>query len=215
MNPFKQIKNITPVLVMAYAATTVILSLVIFVGIENGIELDHFTQDPTTVMDAPFYLGFFSYVGILFWCAAAALCFFTRSMITGRSSKENSLRLFLLCSGLITCLFLLDDLFLLHEVVFPDYFHIPEIGVYLIYSNVIVFYMVYFRSQLLDSEFLILGLSYFMIAVSQFVDLIPMPIPEDSFLEDAVKLFGVVSWLTYYARYCRNVMRKLVSNNAG
>ena len=211
LDPIKQIKAITPVMVMAFAATTAILSLVIFLGIENGIELDHFTQDPSAIMDAPFYLGFFSYIGILFWCAAAALCFFTRALISNNSEEDNTQRQFLLFSGLITCLFLLDDLFLLHEVVFPEYFFIPEVGVYLIYSNAIVFYMVLFRNVLLNSEYLILGLSFFMIGTSQFVDMIPMPIPEDSFLEDAVKLFGVVSWLTYYARYCRNIVRQLLS----
>ncbi len=213
MNPFNQLKNITPVLVVAYAATTAILSLVIYLGIENGIELDHFTQDPSTIMNAPFYLGFFSYVGILFWCAAAALCFFTRAMIGTNTRKKINHRNFLLFSGLITCLFLLDDLFLLHEEVFPKYLMIPENIVYLIYVNAIIFYMVFFRNQLMDSEYVILAISFFLIGTSQFVDLIPMPIPEDSFLEDAVKLFGVVSWFTYYARYCRKRTRELITSN--
>lgn len=211
MDLLRQVRNITPVMVMAFAATTAILSLVIFAGIEKDVPLDHFTQDPAAIMEAPFYLGLFSYIGILMWCAAAALCFFTRYMVKPDTTENRQLRSFLLFSGLITCLFLLDDLFLLHEVVLPEYLHIPEVGVYLIYSNVIVFYMVLFRNILLRSEFLILGLSFFMIGTSQFVDLIPMPIPEDSFLEDAVKLFGVVSWLTYYARYCRNVVNGILT----
>jgi hypothetical protein len=211
MDIIRQLRNITPVLVMAFAATTAILSLVIFVGIEKDVPLDHFTQDPAAIMNAPFYLGLFSYIGILMWCAAAALCFFTMYMVKPANQEKRQQRSFLLFSGLITCLFLLDDLFLLHEVVFPVYLHIPEVGVYLIYSNAIVFYMVLFRNILLRTEFLILGLSFFMIGTSQFVDLVPMPIPEDSFLEDAVKLFGVVSWLTYYARYCRNVVNDILA----
>jgi hypothetical protein len=73
MNISQQFRRVAPILVMVYAFTTAILSIVIFLGIENEIELDHFTQDPAAIMDTPFYLGFFSYIGILFWCGAAMI----------------------------------------------------------------------------------------------------------------------------------------------
>ena len=95
-----------------------------------------------------------------------------------------------------------DDLFLLHEIVFPDYFNIPKNVVYLIYINILIVYVVLFRSELMDSEYLVLVVGAALIGISQFVDSLPMPIPEDSFLEDAVKLFGIVTWFTYYMRYC-------------
>jgi hypothetical protein len=207
MHPSRQFRNIAPLLVMVFASTTAVLSVVIFLGIENKIELDHFTQDPASIMNTPFYLGFFSYIGILFWCGAAAVCFFTRYIMP--STEENRRKKqFLLYSGLITCLFLFDDLFLLHEEVFPEYFFLPENMVYLIYVNAILFYMILFRNELLQSEYLVLLLAFGLIGISQFVDSVPMPIPEDSFLEDAVKLFGVMSWFTYYVRYCVQIVRQ-------
>lgn len=194
-------------MVMLYAFTTAVLTIVIFVGIENGIELDHFTQDPSTIMNAPFYLGFFSYVGILFWAGSATLCFFTRYMLP-RSESLAEVKRFLLASGLLTLLMMTDDLFLLHEDVFPNYLHIQEGIVYIIYVNLFIYYIFYFREELLRSEFLVLGLAYAMIGTSQFVDELPMPIPEDSFLEDAVKLFGIMTWFIYYTRYCVFALRK-------
>jgi len=202
-----QFRNVAPVMVMLYAFTTAVLTIVIFVGIENGIELDHFTQDPSTIMNAPFYLGFFSYVGILFWAGAATLCFFTRYMLPS-SESLNEVKSFLLASGLLTLLMMTDDLFLLHEDVFPNYLHIQEGIVYIIYVNLFIYYIFYFREELLRSEFLVLGLAFAMIGTSQFVDELPMPIPEDSFLEDAVKLFGIMTWFIYYTRYCVFALRK-------
>src|SRR5688572_9202833 len=159
MHPSRQFRNIAPLLVMVFASTTAVLSVVIFLGIENKIALDHFTQDPASIMNTPFYLGFFSYIGILFWCGAAAVCFFTRYIMP--STEENRRKKqFLLYSGLITCLFLFDDLFLLHEEVFPEYFFLPENMVYLIYVNAILFYMILFRNELLQSEYLVLLLAF-------------------------------------------------------
>ena len=198
----QQIRNAAPILVMVYALTTAILSIVIFLGIEHNVELDHFTQDPASIMETPFYLGFFSYIGILFWCAAATICFFMYFIIDSDTLVLKRRKQFLLCSGLISCLLMFDDLFLLHEIVFPDYFMIPKNVVYLLYINIIIVYVVLFRIELMDSEYMLLIIAFGLLGISQFVDSLPMPIPEDSFLEDAVKLFGIVTWFTYYMRFC-------------
>ncbi len=195
-----QLRVSAPVLVMVYAFTTAILSIVIFLGIEHNIELDHFTQDPATIMSTPFYLGFFSYVGILFWCAAAVICFYTRAILP-ETTENSRLRSFMLYSGLVTSLLMLDDLFLLHELVLPEIFLLPEEVVYLLYLNILLVYAVLFRAEIQKSEYIVLVIAAGMIGASQFVDSIPMPLPEDSFLEDAVKLFGIVTWFTYFARY--------------
>jgi hypothetical protein len=188
MNISQQFRRVAPILVMVYAFTTAILSIVIFLGIENEIELDHFTQDPAAIMDTPFYLGFFSYIGILFWCGAAMICFFAHQLLPRSQENKRSIS-FLLYSGLISTLLMFDDLFLLHELVLPEYFYLPKNIVYLIYVNLIVFYLVLFRAELMETEFIVLVIASVLIGSSQFVDLLPMPIPEDSFLEDAVKLF--------------------------
>lgn len=201
MNIQNQLKNAAPILVMVYAFTTAVLSIVILLGIEHNIELDHFTQDPASIMNTPFYLGFFSYIGILFWCGSAMLCFYSNQLLAGKKNNDR-IRSFMLYSGLISTLLMFDDLFLMHEIVLPDYFMLPRGIVYVIYVNIVILYFVLFRSELAQSEYIVLLIATALIAISQFVDELPMPIPEDSFLEDAVKLFGIVTWFTYYARYC-------------
>jgi hypothetical protein len=201
-----QFRNVAPLLVMIYAFTTAVLTIVIFLGIEHDIELDHFTQDPSSIMNAPFYLGFFSYIGILFWAGTATLCIFIRYMLPD-IEKFSRQKAFLLASGLLTLLMMSDDLFLLHEEVFPKYLHIQEGIVYIVYVNVILYYLYNFRNEIMQSEFLVLVTAFGMIGISQFVDELPMPLPEDSFLEDAIKLFGVMTWFLYYTRYCAQTLR--------
>jgi len=210
----QQIRNAAPILVMVYALTTAILSIVIFLGIEHDVELDHFTQDPATIMDTPFYLGFFSYIGILLWCAAATLCFFMHFIISGDTQVLKRTKQFLLFSGLISSLLMFDDLFLLHEVVFPEYLMIPKNVVYLVYINIIIVYVILYRVELMETEYMLLVIAFGLLGIAQFVDLLPMPIPEDSFLEDAVKLFGIATWFTYYMRFCVQQAVLLKSNDS-
>ncbi|MCC6385439.1 MAG: hypothetical protein LC117_06815 [Bacteroidia bacterium] len=205
----EQFRNITLILVIIYGATTALLSIVIFWGIQFNIELDHFTQDPAEITNSPFYLGFFSNVGIMLWCASAAISLLASRVIPATESKSR-VRRFLFVSGLLSILLMLDDLFQLHEEVFPFYFGIPENAVYLVYANVILLYAVIYRDLLINSEYLLLLLAALLIGTSRIIDVVPMPIPEDSFLEDAIKLFGIVSWFLFYVRYSFSEIKKLV-----
>ncbi|HKR05895.1 MAG TPA: hypothetical protein VJY62_14765 [Bacteroidia bacterium] len=195
----EQLKNITPLLIIILAATLVVLSIVILAGLQYNIQLNHFTKDPVQIMNAPFYTGLFSNVGILLWCGSVVICFFVRPFIP-KNEENKPARIFLFFSGLVTMLLMTDDLFLLHEEVFPKYLGIPEKGVFVIYSNILLLYALLFRETIFKTDFIILGLAFLLIGGSTFVKRIPMPIPEDTFLEDAVKLFGIICWFTYFLR---------------
>ena len=206
----EQLKNITPLLIIIFAATMVVLTVVILVGLQYKVQLNYFTKDPVQIMGAPFYLGFFSNIGILLWCSSAVICFFVRPFIP-KIIENKSTRLFLLFSGLVTLLLMMDDLFLLHEEVFPKYLGIPEKGVFVIYSNILLLYALLFRESIFKSDYLILGLSFFLIGGATLIKRIPMPIPEDSFLEDAVKLLGIICWFTYFLRLGFSLIKKGIS----
>jgi hypothetical protein len=195
----EQLKNITPLLIIIFAATLVVLSVVILVGLQYNVQLNHFTKDPVQIMNAPFYLGLFSNIGILLWCGSVVVCFFARTFIP-KTAENKPIRVFLFFSGLIAMLLMSDDLFLLHEIVFPEYFDVPTKGVFVIYSNILLLYALLFRETILKTDYIVLGLAFMLIGASTFVKRIPMPIPEDTFLEDAVKLFGIICWFTYFLR---------------
>ncbi|MEO5569661.1 MAG: hypothetical protein ABIT08_11630 [Bacteroidia bacterium] len=205
----EQLKNITPVLIIVFAAALVVLSIVVMIGLQYNVQLNHFTKDPVQIMGAPFYLGLFSNIGILLWCGTVVVCFYSRLFIP-KTEVNKPVRIFLFFSGLITTLLMLDDLFLFHEELFPKYIGIPEKGVFVIYSNIILLYALLFRESIFKSEYIILGMAFLFIGGSTFVKRIPMPIPEDTFLEDAVKLLGVICWFTYFSRLSFRELKKVI-----
>jgi hypothetical protein len=201
----QQFKTVTPILLIVWLITLLSLLLGIYASTVKDIPLESFTKDPTALMNAPFYLGFFSNIGIMIWSGAAMINFFVAYQIKD-NPKERENFLFILFSAFITLMMTLDDLFQLHEFVFPNYFSISDNAVYLTYMNIFLLYFIYFRKRLLASEFTVLGLAFFFLGLSTIIDVLPLPIPKDTFLEDAIKLFGIVTWFIYYFRTGNEVL---------
>ena len=72
-----------------------------------------FTADPTATLSAHPFTGLVSNIGIIFWCATVAICFFTFAIY--RASNQDKISIFLLISAFLSLILLLDDLFLFHE----------------------------------------------------------------------------------------------------
>ena len=114
------------------------------------------------------------------------------------------MRLFLLWSGLLTSVLLLDDLFLFHESLAPRYLGVSEEAVVLGYGIATAWYLVRFRRILLDREIRVLfaALAFFTLAVAidEFQD--AWPSPWRILFEDGFKLLGIVSWSAALIRIC-------------
>jgi hypothetical protein len=205
----QQFRTVTPILLIVWLITLLSLLTAIYASTERDIPLESFTKDPTALMKAPFYLGFFSNIGIMIWAATAMICFFVAYRIKEVQESKSKFQ-FILISACISLLMTLDDLFQLHEFVFPNYFSITDNMVYLTYINIYVIYFIRFRKLLLNSDYLVLGLAFFFLGLSTIIDLLPLPIPKDTFLEDAIKLFGVTTWFIYFFR----TGNEILDNNA-
>jgi hypothetical protein len=164
----------------------------------KGIPIGYLTRDPALVVNIPIYIGSFSIIGILLWFSAAALCLFSAPLVS--HPKDNSLQQFLLMSGLFTLLLVLDDLFLLHEEVFPKYVGIPERVVEASYGILMLLYLFKFRAVIFKTEFLLFGLALGLFGFSLGLDVLPQNIYFRHLLEDGSKFAGIVTWLVYFAR---------------
>jgi len=201
-----QFRKVTPVLLISWLLAILSLMLAIFTSINKDIPLDVFTKDPNAQFDASFYIGFFSNLGIMIWSAAFTICFYGAWRMDGKQNPRA--QQFLILSGMITMLMTLDDLFQLHELVFPHYLNISENMVYLTYLNIYLIYFIRFRNQLLNSDFIVLFIAFFLLGLSTIIDILPLPIEKDTFLEDAIKLLGAVTWLIYYIRTADELLEK-------
>ncbi len=206
----KQFGYVIPILLIIYLITFLSLLAGILASTVKGVSLDTLTIDPTAVLNGSFYIGAFSNIGVMLWSGSIALCFFAAY----RLSLIPSMRFqyfFMIGSGLVSLMLGIDDLFLVHEYVFPHYFAIPKNAVFLTYANLIFIYLLYFRKAILNTDYIILCLAFCFMGLAAVSKIFQLPIPKDSFLEDSLKLFGIVSWFAYYFRTTNEMISRTTS----
>jgi hypothetical protein len=183
-----------------------LLVLLLLLGWQTWIPIEALTRDPLAILDKPFYLGALSSIGILFWCASAAFCLFSFLVLKQRRQGRDFANFFLASSG-ITLFLLLDDLFLIHEQIFPIYLNLSENLVLGGHVVILLSYLICFRKIILRTEFLILlaALGFFALSILADLDMIALPPTSvregiEALLEDGLKLLGIATWCTYFAR---------------
>ena len=170
------------------------------------IPLATLTRDPLATLEAPFYIGAISNVGVLAWAAAATICFFT-SCLLRHEAGQVAPRRFLLYFGLLTALLLADDLFLLHEDVLYGYLRVPEVVTFGVYGLLGAIGVVRFRSVIRGTDVLLLGMALALWCLSLLSDLMP-DARAQHLVEDGAKLVGILAWLAYLARASATFLRR-------
>jgi hypothetical protein len=185
-----------------------LLFLVFIIGAQHDIPVAKFTRDPAAILHTNPFTGVISNIGILFWCSTSAVCFFSSAI----HSKKGNIVVgkFLLFSGVLTSVLLLDDFFMFHEYVFPKILHIPENVSYLGYLALISIYFIKFRSAIFRSEYIILFIACIFFSLSIISDVF-LPQRDMGFLvEDGFKLFGIVTWSIFLTRTCITQTQQIV-----
>ncbi len=192
----------------SYVPALLLLFVAGVTGLETGIPVDHFLRDTTAVAHVPFYTGALSNIGIFLWCAAASVCFLTSSVLhtVARSSKAAP---FFLSAGFLTLVLMLDDAFLVHEVVAPDYLGVADNVVFIIYGVMVATFFLRHKSFIYGSDyallFMCLGFFAASVATDKLHDFGLLSLwgvrsqGVQFFLEDGFKLLGIAGWLGYFA----------------
>ena len=229
-----QIKRLFPTIIKLYVPIIVLLSFVILINYKTDIDIGIFTRDPAVTAGAnglsstvnfstnPL-VGVVSNIGILCWCICASNCFFSYAILQNRRILETSkIRIFanfFYFFGIITTFFLLDDLFLFHEVIAPELFNIPEKVVYYSYAFLLVWGVIKYRKIIFETEWYLFCLAFLFFGFSVLIDklfdyLYLFKLAEEGgwlgpliLLEDGFKLFGIVSWLGYFTRVCFQITK--------
>jgi hypothetical protein len=188
-----------------------VIALILFLvaaSIYDQLNIGIFTRDPATLTASNPFLGVLSSIGILFWAATAAICFFGFAMLRSAAGERSTPR-FLLDAGLITTLLLLDDQFLLHEYVFPLYLHFGEKIALLGYFVIVAAFLWRYRQQILSTDYLLLALAFGLFGFSVLADNLFSAVDDNCgyLLEDGPKLFGIIVWFTYWSSVCAQLLR--------
>lgn len=193
-------------LLLAGAVGTVAIVGIMILSSATGVDLSDLTRDVVAVTDTHLYIGALSTTGLMLWAAASGICLLGAAILSGLPQHRGAVA-FLFCAGILTALLGLDDAFLLHERVFPTHFGLPQKGVYLTYIAMILGFLLVFCQRILRTDYVLLGISLFFMALSVGMDEFIPYSRFETFVEDSCKFIGIVFWLTYFAWTAKKLIR--------
>lgn len=177
------------VLVVAYLATRA-----------AGISFTDLSRDPAATLDGPWYTGILSTSTIVLLLVGAGIALFAASLLP--SSRGPSLRGLLVALGLVVIVVAADDLFMLHESVFP-LVGVGSVMTFAIYG-IALFAVLWIWREVISSatDWVFLMLAALGMGISVAVDVILeeriMTLPfSGELIEDPAKIVGMV-FMSYY-----------------
>jgi hypothetical protein len=172
----------------------------------SKIALLDLTRDMAAIAHVHPLVGVVSNVGILLWCATAAICLFSAGLLRQHGLRAEAR--FLSWGGLLTTVLLLDDLFMIHEYIAPMHFHVNEKVVLAIHACAAGAYLVSQRRLILAANYQLLAAAMLLFFLSMVVDVADVPgwwRPA----EDGFKLLGIASWFGYHAGMARHWLSRV------
>jgi hypothetical protein len=186
------------VALLVYLPAVLLIAFVSAVAGWKNIPFTVVSSDPATTGRLPFYAGILSNIGVLAWCGGAAVALFS-AVLLRRTGGDGRLSAFLFASGFFGAVLLVDDLFLVHEIVFPYYLGLPQQLPIVAYGVSAVLYLAVFARTIAGTDFLILLTALAALGVSVLVDQLPFQLPMHLVWEDGAKLIGATGWCAYLA----------------
>ena len=193
-------------LFLASMAGSLAVAGVMILSAATGVDLSDLTRDVVAVTDTHLYVGALSTTGLMLWAATAGICLLGAANLSSLPQHRGA-AWFLLWAGLLTTLLGLDDAFLLHERVFPTHLGLPQKGVYLTYISMILGFLLFFFQRILRTDYVLLGMSLFFMALSVGMDEFIPYSRFETFVEDSCKFAGIVFWLTYFGWTSNKLVR--------
>ena len=140
---------------------------------------------------------------MFFWAGSAAICILSGALLAGNENLKNYKSFFYASAG-ISLMLGLDDVFLLHESVFPLLLGISEEVVYMGYAGIMLIYGFRYLKLLLATEYVLFALAIVFFGLSIIVDITNF---YSDYIEDPFKFIGLVLWMNYYFRVGKQVIK--------
>jgi hypothetical protein len=188
------------VVILANLSTIILLIIAFWFAHQYNIPFSNLSRDVANAVGAPFYTGFLSNIGAVFWLSTSCVCIFAGIILWNLQKDAENIK-YCLVSGCFTLLLGLDDLFLVHNIILPRV-KIPEIITYTIYVALLIYYLLQtikltpsFLSYLLYVALLCFAISVVLDLDLAFLRFPFLQIANNQFLlEDGFKLIGIINW---------------------
>ena len=182
--------------------STILYLAILSVSNFYNIKLSLVVRDLAQTCGYPIGVGMISNIGILFWGAAASICFFTTFL---ESINRESSKLLLL-GAIFSSLLCIDDLFLLHDrYIGPDFLNLT-------YLAISIFLLVRFRRILKKIGLFNLIISILFLGLSVFFDGVIQQIFNQNYeftqlFEEGFKFIGIACWLNFWCKASSNALK--------
>lgn len=191
-------KGPSSIIYLSLLVATISLAIVLFLHIGKGLSYSILTRDPIQIFNGYAFEGFLSSIGIIFWSATVGVCFISALLTHGEKEKEFK---FYILGLAFSSLLLLDDCFMFHDIILPDYFHISEFLIYALYAVLAVLFIIYFKNIVFLTPYYFLFLAVTFLGLSIAIDVVVnyVDLTNHYFYEDAAKFIGIVNWWIYFS----------------
>lgn len=185
--------------VLTFGPGAIVLAAVWF---QSSVSVSVLFKDPLAVaqmMDdcCEFYYGLVSNLGVMIWTAGAGICLFTSVLLFSRARPRSEV-LFFAAAAVFTGWLTLDDLFMLHEWVLPDY-GVPQTVTFGSYAAVAVVYSLLSWRYILALRPVLMASALGLLGSSVVIDaLVHTEGKTQVFFEDGTKLLGILAWTSFH-----------------
>ncbi len=180
-----------PVAYAAGAGTMISISAYLIARL-SGHDSGVFTREPQTVLDGPWYAGWFSDLGGAIWFACLGCLALAASQ---RSSRREALSM----AAIITLLMGADDIFLLHDAVYPMA-GLPELIVGGVYLGLIMVMVATSWQAIGQIGVAGVAAACMFWSISQVLDHLYL---SEYLWEDGAKFIGICVWAVTWAGQAR------------
>jgi len=203
-------QNRTSLLLGGFLGLVIIIATYV-ISLIFDVPVSSLTRDPSSVTHSFFLTGFMSTFGLMLWSGTVGICLLTVSTLLPISLEKRSLWFFGV-SGSFSLLLLVDDAYLIHEMIFPTYLHLRAERMEMMYLIFIISFLFYFRDYIFSTDYILLGTALIFFAASLWMDRTDQVPDFGTFVEDSFKVLGIIFWLFYFFRVALQVLRKQVEN---
>ncbi len=164
------------------------------------VPVKNLTRDPYRAAKVPAYFAYFSLLGSTIWLIAGSATLVTgiiaRKLLGCRLSDVSTYRIIIL-GGMIGLFMGLDDILLFHDE-FADIIGIPEILFHMFYLIFIVSMILYSRSVIGLTPWILLFVALACFGLSSVIDLLKIFPTGLRQSEDVFKFCAIVLWAFYF-----------------
>ncbi len=196
-------------IVILEIAAFLLLIIVGLIGYYYQIPFEDLTANPLSQLNIPFYQGILQRVGLILWGFVVILPLFTYYILESSKIPGETKR-FLLFSGIFFGYFLIDELLLIHNFIFPKVLNIHQLLVLILYAVTTFFFLLRFRNILNDKYSWVFLIAILFLGLSMIIDILSylkvIQFEIRYFLDDGAKFLGIFNLFVYYFFYCKDLI---------